>query len=253
MTTGPGGFKDHFSGHADAYAAFRPRYPARLFRLLAEAAPGQELAWDAGTGSGQAALGLAAHFERVVATDASPQQVAAAPEHPRVTFRVGAEAGSGLDDGSADLVTVAQALHWFDRERFWAEVRRVLRPGGLVAVWCYSMARTAPEVDAVVDHLYEQVVGPYWPPERTLVESGYAGIDFPFERVPLAPPDMELELDREGLVGYVSTWSAVRRFMADRGDDPLPAFRERLAAVWGEGTRRVVWPLSLHAGRAHGP
>lgn len=242
-------FKDHFSAHAGAYAAHRPTYPVRLFNYLGEAAPGRTLAWDAGTGNGQAALGLAPHFARVIATDASHEQIALARPYPGVTFRVGDEASSGLEDGAADLVTVAQALHWFDQERFWGEVRRVLCPGGLVAVWCYSMARTAPEVDAVVDGFYEDVVGPYWPPERKLVETGYAELEFPFAREEAPDLEMELDLDLEGMYGYVSTWSAVRRCMAATGESPLPAFRQELKAVWGDGVRRVTWPLTVHVGR----
>lgn len=243
-------FKDHFSGHAAVYAAHRPTYPAELFERLAELAPARDLAWDAGTGNGQAARALAAHFTRVVATDASPEQIAAAAPHERVTFRVGAEQGSGLEDASADLVTVAQALHWFEHERFWTEVQRVLRPGGLLAAWCYSMARVTPEIDAVVDHFYEHVVGPYWPPERTLVEGGYADLSFPGSALEFPRMAMERELDLDGICGYVSSWSAVRRFMAAEERDPLPAFRAELAPLWGERSRRVVWPLTIHVRRA---
>lgn len=246
------GFKDHFSGHAADYAAHRPTYPGRLFELLAERAPARRLAWDAGTGNGQAARALAAHVATVVATDASPEQIAAATPHPGVTFRVGGEDGSGLPDASADLVTVAQALHWFERERFFAEVRRVLKSGGLLAVWCYSMCRTSPEVDAIVDGFYADTVGPYWPPERALVESGYAELEFPFPREPFPDLAMELELDLNGICGYVGTWSAVRRYMAAKGEDPVAALRERLAPVWGDGTRRAVWPLTVHASRKPG-
>lgn len=245
-------FKDHFSGHAAVYAAHRPTYPAELFERLAALAPARGLAWDAGTGNGQAARALAAHFQRVVATDASPEQIAAAEPHEGVTFRVGAEEGSGLEDASVDLVTVAQALHWFEHERFWGEVRRVLRPGGLLAAWCYSMARVSPEVDAVVDHFYEHVVGPYWPPERSVVESGYANLDFPFSPLDFPAMAMERELDLDGICGYVSSWSAFRRYLAAKGEDPLPAFRAELAPIWGEGTRRVVWPLTIHLRRAEG-
>ena len=242
-------FNDHFSGHASDYAAHRPTYPAALFDWLAEQAPGRGLVWDAGTGNGQAALALAERFDAVVATDASAEQIANAPSHPAVTFRVGAEAGSGLPDGAADLVTVAQAVHWFDRERFWAEARRVLAPGGLCAVWSYSFCRITPEVDAILDHYHAHVIGDHWPPERALVDSGYADMDFPFARVETPALSMSLEWDLNALCDYLATWSGYRRCLQATGLDPLPALRAQLEPVWGSGARAVTWPLPLHAGR----
>lgn len=244
-------FKDHFSTRSPDYALYRPRYPTALFDWLASSAPGAALAWDVATGSGQAATELAARFGRVVATDASAAQLASADLRPNVEYRREPAERSSLGDASADLVAVAQALHWFDHGAFFAEAARVLRPGGVLAVWCYETFTTAPELDAVVAHFYRDVIGPYWPPERRWIETGYADLALPFPR--LQAPDFELAIDwtLDDLVGYLGTWSAVARYRTDRGDDPLPAVRAALAAAWGEPAeaRRVRWPLKLHACR----
>ncbi len=162
----PPTFADHFSAASADYARYRPDYPDRLFAYLADRAPGRRRAWDCATGNGQAARGLARHFAEVIATDASAQQIASAPPHRRVSYRVAPAEDSGLPDESVELITVAQALHWFDRPRFWPEARRVLVPRGVIAVWCYDLLSIDAEVDAVVGRLYRDVVGPYWPPER---------------------------------------------------------------------------------------
>lgn len=245
-------FKDHFSGHAQAYAAFRPTYPPSLFGALAGAAPGRQLAWDVATGSGQAAVMLAGHFERVVATDASKDQVQHAPPHPRVEYRVEPAETSSLADASVELVTIAQALHWFDLERFWAEVRRVTRRGALVASWTYNLMHVdSPGADAEVLRVYRDVVGDYWPAERRFVEDGYASLSFPFEPLALGDFQMTAEWNLDELVGYVGTWSAVARYRKERGEDPLVELRARLARTWGppETKHHVAWPLALRVGR----
>ena len=250
----PGGgpaFPDHFSAVASEYAAHRPDYPRALFDWLAAAAPARRCAWDCGTGSGQAAVGLARHFERVVATDASAPQVARARPHRRVAYRAAPAEDSGLPAASVDCVTVAQALHWFDRDGFWSEARRVLVPGGLLAAWCYVSFRVDARVDAVVGRFYREVVGPFWPPERALVESGYAAIAFPFEEL-AAPRFRMLKLwTLPQLAGYLGTWSAVRGYVSAGGGDPVAALLPELAAAWGDPARarRVTWDLALRAGR----
>lgn len=243
-------FKDHFSA-ADGYARYRPTYPDALFDWLAAQSPARALAWDAGTGSGQAAVALADRFDRVVATDPAAAQIARAEPHPRVDYRVEAAERSSLATGSADLVTVAQALHWMQQDAFFAEATRVLKPGGVLAVWCYEVFETTPPIDAVVSRLYHDTIGPYWPPERRMIERGYADVVMPHEALAPPPLSMSLDWDLDALVGYLGTWSAVQRYRADRGVDPLPATREALAAVWGDPAmpRRVTWPLKVRASR----
>jgi SAM-dependent methyltransferase len=244
-------FADHFSQVSASYAQFRPRYPAPLFAFLAGICHHRDAAWDCATGSGQAAGDLAPHFARVWATDASASQISHAQPHPRVQYRVAPAEESGLDDLSVDLVTVAQALHWFDRPAFYREVKRVLRPGGILAAWCYGQFRLdEPDLDGALHRFYHQVVGPYWPPERALVEAGYATLDFPFDRLQTPRFDMTLEVSLDTLAGYLGTWSATQRYIAAQKHDPLPELIDYLRPVWGaDDTRRqVTWPLGLIVG-----
>ena len=243
-------FKDHFSGHAGEYAEFRPHYPATLFAYFASESPERRLAWDCATGNGQAALGLAAHFERVIATDASPQQIEAAQQHERVEYRVAPAEQSGLSSSSCNAVTVAQALHWFDIPAFFAEAKRVLKPNGIIAVWTYTFLTVAPEVDRIVERFYRETTGPYWPPERELVERGYRDVAFPFEEIRAPSFDIEARWRPEQLLGYLRTWSATKRFIAARHFDPVDQLAEELQRVWHDGARLVRWPIHLRVGRA---
>lgn len=244
------GFKDHFSVAAHEYDRFRPGYPDGLIDFLAEAAPARGLAWDCATGTGQAAVALAARFDQVIATDASAAQLRHAVRHPRVRYAVARAEDCGLADASADLVTVAQALHWLDLGRFYPEVRRVARPGAVFAAWTYSLADADPAVDPLVAAFYEQM-SPWWPPERSHVEDGYRNLEFPFR--PIDAPAFEI---REAwplarLLGYFSTWSGVNRCRKETGKDPVESLGRRLAEVWGDPAepRPVRWPLHLRVGR----
>jgi len=243
------GFKDHFSGYAALYADCRPSYPAALAGVLAQLSPGHGLALDCGCGSGQLSVLLGAEFERVEATDASAQQIAQAASHPRVTYRVAPAEVSGLDDASCDLVVAAQAAHWFDLPRYWAEVTRFLKPGGLAALVGYRLLRVDPELDAVVDSFYTDGVGRFWPPERRLVDGGYREIDFPFREVPAPQVDMTAGWNRAQFLGYIATWSAVKA-AEKQGLDPLPSFSESVAALWPDESqlRTIRWPLLLRVG-----
>lgn len=240
-----------FSGHAEQYAAARPRYPPALFEWLAAVAPRHELAWDCATGNGQAAVGLAQHFGRVVATDASAEQIGHARAHPAVRYVLAAAERAPLVDGSVDLITVAQAVHWFRLDDFYAEARRVGRPGGHLAVWTYALVRVDAAVDAVVDWFYERVVGPWWPEERRHVHERYARLFFPFAPVAAPSFDMRPRWTRNDLLGQLSTWSSVNRYRSERGEDPLDLLAPRLARAWpdpGEA-RDVSWPIHLRVGR----
>jgi SAM-dependent methyltransferase len=242
---------DHFSRQAPDYAKYRPGYPAALFSWLADRVPGHDLAWDVGCGNGQAAVPLAARFHRVVATDLSAAQIAQAQPHPRVEYRVAPCETSGLPDGSCDLVTVAQAIHWFDFDKFYAEVRRVLKPGGLLAAWTYLLLRGEPALNAVIEKFYTEVLTPWWPPQRRWVELGYAGMPFPFAAVSPAPTfEIRLNWTLVDLVNYVGTWSAVQRCLAETGNGPTHELLARLLPHWGdpETQREIIWPIALLAG-----
>jgi len=249
-------FKDHFSGNSSDYAAYRPTYPAELFAWLAEQSPGRGLAWDCATGSGQAALGLAPYFPSVVATDASADQIAQARPHVTVTYAVAAAEASGLADGSVDLVTVAQAAHWFDLPAFHAEVKRVLRPDGVLAIWCYERLRVEPALDELIEAFYSQQLGPYWPPERRHVEAGYRDLAFPYRELPAPTFAMQAAWNLDQLLGYFATWSAVKAYRRAEGQDPLPDLGSRLASAWlASGVslatpKNIKWPLSLRLGRS---
>jgi SAM-dependent methyltransferase len=243
-------FKDLFSGQSADYARFRPTYPDALFSWLVSVVPGRDCAVDVATGNGQAARLLAPHFARVVALDASAAQIAEAPAHPQVQYRVAPAEATGLDAASVDLLTVAQAFHWLDQPRFFAEAGRLLRPGGVLAVWCYGLTRITPAVDAVVQHLYGDLLGSYWEPERRLVEDGYGGVTFPFDPIEAPPFEMTAQWQLADLLGYLRTWSALKAFVRARGSDPLVALAPDLAAAWGDpGARLVRWPLAVHARR----
>lgn len=245
------GFKDHFSGHANAYARYRPDYPAELFSYLATLTPRREIALDCATGSGQAAVGLANHFALVVATDGSVSQLQNAERHPRVAYVGNLAEQPALQDASVDLVVAAQAAHWFDHERFYPEVKRVLRADGALALWTYGLAYIEPRIDAIVHHFYSDVIGSYWPPERRWVESAYRDLPFPLREVTTPPFQLHLEWDLDNLIGYLGTWSAVQRYKRATGEDPLPALRAEIAPWWPTPmeAKRVTWPLHLRVGR----
>ena len=244
-------FKDHFSDVAAAYAAHRPSYPPGLGDFLARLAPARRLAWDAGCGSGQLSVLLAGEFERVVATDASPEQIAQAARHPNVEYRCGRAEASGLPERVADVATAAQAAHWFDLPAYYAEVRRVVRPGGVVALISYGVVTAGPDLDAVIQPFYREVLARYWPPERRHVDAGYRSLPFPFDELDAPPFEIRHDWRLEDLVGYVGTWSAVWALEQAAGPGPFATFRRELEARWGTppAVRAVRWPLALRVGR----
>jgi SAM-dependent methyltransferase len=247
------GFNDQFSDRAAEYREFRPTYPPELFAFLASAAAGCELAWDCGTGSGQAAVGLAEHFAHVLATDASAEQLKNSQPHPHVEYLVAPAEKCSLPDAYADLVMVAQALHWFDLDGFYSEVRRVCRPGGLLAATCYYAPSVNAEVDPVLRR-WEEFIRPYWTPERVWVDEGYRTIPFPFPELEVPRFELSVESTLPRFLGYLGTWSAARRFAKEHASDPLEQFRSAFAAAWGDPAtaRTVRWEFTLRLGRVNG-
>jgi len=250
----PAPFKDHFSRRAVDYARSRPHYPRLLFSALAQLAPGRGTAWDCGTGNGQAATGLAEHFTAVVATDASADQIAHGETHSRVTYRVTRETASGLPDHSVDIVTAAQAAHWFDLPAFYQEALRVLRPGGVLAIWCYGLCRVTPEVDTRLARFYRVTVGPYWPADRAHVDADYRTLSFPLPELSFPTAVMEHAWTLADFVGFLGTWSAVAKYRSVHGIDPVEQFESELEPAWGgrDVVRMVRWPLAGRLGRTPG-
>ncbi|HET9818846.1 MAG TPA: class I SAM-dependent methyltransferase [Rhodanobacteraceae bacterium] len=244
-------FKDYFSGHADLYLATRPHYPDALFAWIADTAPARGLAWDAGCGNGQASVALARHFQHVIATDPSPQQIGNAIADRRVDYKVEPAERTSVADHCVDAVTVAQALHWFDLPAFIGEVRRVARPGALFAAWCYANCSVTTEVDAVIAHLYDDILGRYWSPERRLVDEGYASLELPFACIAVPTFEMRVKWSAEQFLAYLSSWSAAQRCHRETGHDAIAAITDALIVAWDEPerVRPVRWTLAIRAGR----
>ena len=245
------GFIDAFSDTARRYASARPTYPGALFQFLADGAPATRCAWDCGTGNGQAAVGLAELFDSVEASDASAEQIDHALPHPRVRYRVAPAQASGLPDRSVDLISVAQALHWFDLEKFYAEVRRVARPGALLAVYGYNWFYLSTQLDPLVDRWLLRPIEPYWLSNLGLLWHGYRTIDFPFEEVTEPRLAMYLSWNLDQLLSYYRTWSATRRKIAAEGEQFLADAHDALAAAWDdpEQRRTVVMPITARLGK----
>ena len=239
-----------FEHDGQTYARFRPEYPARLPMLLAALAPATDLAVDVGCGNGQLTTQLASHFEATLGVDPSADQIANARHRERVGYLHGSAERLPVPDRSASLITAAQAAHWFDRPAFYAEARRIAAPEAVIALISYGVMSPDSDLASRFDHFYRDEAGPYWPPERALVDTGYAGIDFPFEEYPAPPMRIEKDWTLSEMLGYVSTWSAVRR--AEHAGDTaiLHSFAADMTELWGAPTttRRVSWPVVMRLG-----
>jgi SAM-dependent methyltransferase len=245
-------FKDHFSGHANIYREARPTYPSALYAWLAQQTPDRELAWDAGCGNGQATVALADHFRKVIGTDPSANQIAEGEQRPNIEYRVEPAEQATLATGSASLATVAQALHWLDPARFHEQVRRVLKPGGIIAAWSYAHCDVDnAAIDRAVTRLYVDLTGPYWPTERSLVETGYRTIPFPFVEIAAPPFPMIAPWTVDQLLAYLRSWSATQRYIKAKGEDPVALIEPDLRAAWGDSAkvRDVHWQFHLRVGR----
>ncbi|MEO8035804.1 MAG: class I SAM-dependent methyltransferase [Acidobacteriota bacterium] len=244
-------YEDHFSGHADAYVQHRPRYPRELFAWLDSIVPGRELAWDVGTGNGQVAIALAGQMERVVATDASGDQLAHALPHARIEYRHEPADRVSLDDASVDLITAGAAAHWFELDGFYREVQRVAKKGTVIALWSYGPRDIADAIDPIVHRFQEKVLAGYWPERIGYVHERYTTLPFPFDELEAPPFAMTADWNLRELLAFLDTWSASQRYLQERGTRAIDEIEAELAVAWGDPgrQRRIEWPLFVRAGR----
>jgi ubiquinone/menaquinone biosynthesis C-methylase UbiE len=243
-------FHDVFSDRSSEYAAQRPTYPDGLFAFIAERAPSKQAAWDCATGNGQAAVGLVRHFTRVEATDASAAQLAHALPAPRVRYSVQPAEQTTFADGAFDALCVAQSLHWFDFDRFFAEATRVLKPGGVFAAWGYDRFTVTPTFDAAFQRRVLDVLAGAWPEQNRMLWNGYRDVPMPFAPIEAPAFHIDVHWTLEQLVGYVGTWSATKRYLAESHPEWLGELRDQLRSAWpGSGPARVAMPLHLLCGR----
>ncbi|MBW4521411.1 MAG: class I SAM-dependent methyltransferase [Scytolyngbya sp. HA4215-MV1] len=252
----PLSFKDYFSKQAGDYARYRPHYPETLFTYLASLCPHHDNAWDCATGNGQVALSLAPHFQQIYATDASAKQIAQTFPHDRIHYTIAPAEASQLPDQSMDLITVGQALHWFNLEAFYTEVRRVAKPTAILAVWCYDLFTIpqAPESIQIPLQAFHDLTEPFWPPERELVNQRYQTIPFPFTEITAPPWSMQIEWTIDHLLGYLFTWSATQRYIEQNGLDQIAQVSDRLKQAWHavQPTQLIQWSIPLRVGKLDG-
>lgn len=244
--------KDYFSGqaHAKLYATFRPVYPENLYRFIFAHLNGHTAAWDCATGNGQVAEYLSHHFKHIQATDISQQQIANAPQAPNVTYTVAPAEKTTFPDHQFDLITVAQALHWFDTDAFYTEAKRVLKPDGLLAIWGYALCKVTDPIDAIFLDFYHNTVGPYWDSARSLVEEEYRSIPFPFKKIEAPSFSIKARWTLDQYTGYLSTWSATQKFIQEKGFDPIPARLPQLAKHWPQNEQKEIhFPVFLKLGQ----
>jgi ubiquinone/menaquinone biosynthesis C-methylase UbiE len=244
-------FEDHFSELAELYSKYRPGYPPKLFQYLSDCCKQHNQAWDCGTGNGQAAIELTKYFERVIATDASKEQIEHAQLHPKIIYRVESSEKVSLENSSIDLVTVAVAVHWFEFEKFYSEVKRVLKPEGIIAVWAYHIFDITPEINAVIEKFYYNVLDGFWPERFQYLDKKYQTLPFPFEEI--TPPKFKMitEWNLNQVAGFLSSWSGTKNYLQAKGYHPLNEIWDDLKNEWGSENikREIHWPLHLRIGK----
>ena len=241
--------KDLFSDHSKQYASFRPTYPSALYDFILKQVKTPGVAWDCACGNGQVAQDLAGRFGKVFATDQSQNQIDNAVRKDNITYSVCPAEKTSFEDQQFDLITVGQAIHWFDIPLFFDEVRRVAKPGAVVAVWGYSLLSIDQGIDLIMDHFYTSVIGPYWDKERKLVDERYRTIEFPFTRIDVPPFDFSFQWDLDEVQGYLNTWSAVRKYVKQNQSNPVDALIDKIRPLWGTESKKVSFPLFVRMGK----
>ncbi len=242
--------KDNFSKQADLYSRFRPGYPQKLYDFLIKLVTDKKAAWDCGTGNGQVAAKLAQYFEKVYATDASANQLANAVKKENIFYSVENADQTSFENNKFDLITVAQAIHWFDFEKFYEQARRTLKQESLIVVFGYNLMRINKEIDFIIDDFYKNIIGPYWDAERKYVDENYRTIPFPFKEIKTPDFMSEYEWTFEEVTGYLNTWSAVQHFISKNNQNPVGEIIEPLKKAWGgDQKRKVSFPIFMRAGR----
>jgi len=247
-------FADHFSQQAADYTRYRPHYPPELFDYLASLCPQHERALDAATGNGQAAVALGEHFAQVIGCEPSLAQLRNAQAHQGIAYVCSTAEQLPFADDAFDLITVAQAAHWFDHARFNTEAERLLKPGGVLALWGYGLFSISPEIDALIHHYYSETLNDYWPEERHWIEKAYAGLPFPFARLDTPAFHIQAHWTLPDVIGYLTTWSATQRYLADHDHNPLPELEQWLVEQWPDPSqpKPIQWPIFLLAGQKEG-
>ena len=240
--------KDLFSEHASDYAAFRPDYPMELYEFIFNQVQRFDFAWDCGTGNGQAAKILSVRFEKVFATDISDRQMEMAIQASNIFYSVSKAEETIFPDNQFDLITVAQAVHWFDLKKFYSEVLRTAKPNSVVAIWGYGLLRIEPQMDLAIDHFYKNVIGPYWDAERILIDHAYSTLEFPFEEVIVPKFTFVKKWDAHQLEGYLTTWSAVQKFIKKNSSNPVLELMETLKGGFEGSVRDINFPLFSRVG-----
>jgi len=241
--------KDNFSRQADVYAKYRPDYPKELFDFILSHVNNKAVAWDCATGNGQTAKELAKHFEKVYATDISQKQLDNAEQASNIFYSLQAAEQTSFPDQSFDLVTVSQALHWFQFEEFYAEVNRVTKPEGWIAVWMYGGLTISPEIDRLKQDHYSNTLGAYWDTERKHVDDNYTSIPFPFAEINCPSFNIQFHWTIEELKGYLSTWSALQKFIAANSYNPVDDLIEKIRPYWIKEQMKINFPVSLRMGQ----
>lgn len=242
-------FKDNFSKQAEIYSKFRPTYPKELFEYLKSLTAGHELAWDCGTGNGQSAVQLAAYYEKIYATDPSQEQIKNAILNEKIIYRVEKAEQPNLGDNSIDLITVAQAVHWFDFHKFYPEVKRVLKTNGIIAVWAYGIPNINEDINPIIKDFHDNTIGEFWLPENKMIDEEYTTIPFPFEEIETPAFYIKKYLSLTELMGHFRSWSATQKYIDAYQNNPVKQLEHKLSIHWGETEKEVVWKLILKVGK----